>query len=103
MQGILVGSQYDNVVTIPEIILHPKVAFDVVVQQTEVKVTEQLAGMVADCKSGPITMDNAYQGLHHRLVLDFAAEPFYQDVLVDRVIEFLEVKFQAVAGIRTVF
>ena len=93
MQKLLVRTEDNDVVAITEIILHSQFALHIMIQQTEVEVAQQLAGVVTDGQSRTITTDNAHQGLHHRLVLDFAAEASDQHVLVDGVIEFLDVEF----------
>ena len=83
MQIRFIRAENDNIITIPEIILHAQFRFHVVIQQAEVKVTEQLAGMVANGQAGTITSDNTDKGLHQRFILYLAAEPFDKDFLVD--------------------
>ena len=93
MQIRFIRAKNDNIITIPEIILYAQFRYHVVIQQTKVKVTEQLAGVIANRQTGTLTSDNTDKGLHQCFVFDFTAKQFYQDILIDGVVELLQVKF----------
>lgn len=102
VQFLFRGGEKYHVIGISEIVPHPLLLLDPMVEVGKHQVCEVLAQIVADRHAVGAVDDRIEQG-ERILAFDFAADDGFQYVVVYRRVELPDVDFEAISGVFPVF
>jgi hypothetical protein len=99
----------EAIVSEPEIVLHSKRMFNVLVKIIQIDVSEYLRREVPD--RSPLSnstfyveaVDNVSQEMKHSVVVNYSRQRLFEDLVVNGIIEALNVAFECPAGACKVF
>lgn len=101
MQECFVSVEKYHIIGIPEVIFHPDLLFDLMVEICEIQVGEILAQIIPDGHTVRAVDDLIEQGQCIRAFY-LAADDLFEYIMVDAGIEFPNVYFQAISAVFSV-